>query len=94
MMAKQYISKLKLDSYNILGKQKVFQSKDAKYFYTQLLPEMQNLVEEYTKNDYLILNKMNDMFIKIFQKSHFFIDIFIKIKIMLFSNKNLTFIII
>ena len=64
MMAKQYISKLKLDSYNILGKQKVFQSKDAKYFYTQLLPEMQNLVEEYTKNDYLILNKMNDMFIK------------------------------
>ena len=25
---------------------------------------MQNLVEEYTKNDYLILNKMNDMFIK------------------------------
>ena len=64
LMAKQYISRLKLDTYNTLGKQKVFQSEDTNYFFTQLLPEMHNLVDEYTKNDYLILNKMNDMFIK------------------------------
>ena len=64
MKAKQYISKLKLDTYNSLGQKKVFKNKDDNYYYTELLPEMQSLVEEYTKNDYLIVNKMNDMFTK------------------------------
>ena len=64
MKAKQYISKLKLDTYNSLGQKKVFKNKDDNYYYTELLPEMHSLVEEYTKNDYLIVNKMNDMFTK------------------------------
>ena len=64
MKAKQYISKLKLDTYNTLIKQKIFKNKDDNYYFTDLLPEMQSLVEEFTKNDYLIVNKMNDMFNK------------------------------
>ena len=64
MKAKQYISKLKLDTYNSLGQKKVFKNKEDNYYFTDLLPEMQSLVEEYTKNDYLIVNKMNDMFSK------------------------------
>ena len=58
------ISKLKLNAYNSLGQKKVFKNKDDNYYFTDLLPEMQSLVEEYTKNDYLIVNKMNDMFNK------------------------------
>ena len=64
MKAKQYISKLKLDCYNSLGQKKVFKNKDDNYYFTDLLPEMQSLVDEYTRNDYLIVNKMNDMFNK------------------------------
>ena len=64
MKAKQYMSKLKLNCYNSLGQQKVFKNKDDNYYFTDLLPEMQSLVDEYTKNDYLIVNKMNDMFNK------------------------------
>ena len=64
MKAKQYISKLRLDCYNSLGQKKVFKNKDDNYYFTDLLPEMQSLVDEYTKNDYLIVNKMNDMFNK------------------------------
>ena len=64
MKAKQYISKLRSDVYDSLGHKKVFQNKNDNYYYTELLPEMQSLVEEYTKNDYLIVNKMNDMFSK------------------------------
>ena len=64
MKAKQYISKLRSDVYDSLGHQKVFQNKNDNYYFTELLPEMQSLVEEYTKNDYLIVNKMNDMFSK------------------------------
>ena len=64
MKAKQYISKLKLDCYNSLGQKKVFKNKEDNYYFTDLLPEMQSLVDEYTRNDYLIVNKMNDMFSK------------------------------
>ena len=64
MKAKQYISKLRSDVYDSLGHKKVFQNKNDNYYFTELLPEMQSLVEEYTKNDYLIVNKMNDMFSK------------------------------
>ena len=63
-MAKQYISKLRTDTYNYLGKRKMFQSENTNYFLNQVLPEMHSLVEEYTKNDFLILNKMNEMFKK------------------------------
>ena len=62
MKAKQYISKLKSDVYNILGKKKVFQNENENYYFTNLLPEIQSLVEENTRNDYLIVNRMNDMF--------------------------------
>ena len=64
MKAKQYISKLKSDCYNSLGQKKVFKNKGDNYYFTDLLPELQDLVNEYTKNDYLIVNKMNDMFSK------------------------------
>ena len=64
LMAKIYISKLRKEAYNDLGKRKVFQNEDTNYYLTQLLPEMHGLVEEYTKNDYLIVNKMNEMFNK------------------------------
>lgn len=60
--AKQYISKLKTDVYNILGKKKVFQNENENYYFTDLLPEIKSLVEENTRNDYLIVNRMNDMF--------------------------------
>jgi len=62
MKAKQYISKLKTDVYNTLGKKKVFQNENENYYFTDLLPEIQSLVEENTRNDYLIVNRMNDMF--------------------------------
>ena len=64
MKAKQYISKLRTDTYNSLGEQKIFKNKDDNYYFTDLLPEIQSLVEENTRNDYLIVNKMNDMFSK------------------------------
>lgn len=60
--AKQYISKLKTDVYNILGKKKIFQNENENYYFTDLLPEIKSLVEENTRNDYLIVNRMNDMF--------------------------------
>ena len=65
MKAKQYISKLKLDIFDSLGQRKMFQNKDDNDYFTLLLPELHSLVEENTKNDYLIVNKMNDMFHKI-----------------------------
>ena len=64
MKAKQYISKLKLDCYSSLGQRKTFKNKEDNYYFTDLLPELHDLVNEYTKNDYLIVNKMNDMFSK------------------------------
>jgi len=64
MKAKQYISKLKSDCYNSLGQRKTFKNKDDNYYFTNLLPDLHELVNEYTKNDYLIVNKMNDMFSK------------------------------
>ena len=64
MKAKQYISKLKFDVYNSLGENKVFKNKDDNYYFTDLLPELQSLTEEFTHNDYLIVNKLNDMFTK------------------------------
>ena len=62
MKAKQYILKLKQDCYNSLGERKVFKNKGDNYYFTDLLPELHTLVDEYTKNDYLIVNKMNAMF--------------------------------
>ena len=62
MKAKQYISKLKTDCYNSLGQRKIFKNKDDNDYFTNLLPDLHDLVNEYTKNDYLIVNKMNDMF--------------------------------
>ena len=64
MKAKQYISKLKSDCINSLSQQKIFKNKEDNYYFTDLLPELHNLVNEYNKNDYLIVNKMNDMFSK------------------------------
>ena len=64
LMAKNYISQLRKDTYNDLGKRRVFQSENAIYYMTQFIPELHQLVEENTKNDYLIVNKMNDMFNK------------------------------
>ena len=64
MKAKNYISKLKFDVYDSLGEKKVFQNKDDNYYFTDLLPELQSLTEEFTRNDYLIVNKLNDMFTK------------------------------
>ena len=62
MKAKQYILKLKQDCYNSLGERKVFKNKEDNYYFTDLLPELNQLVDEYTKNDYLIVNKLNKMF--------------------------------
>ena len=64
MKAKQYILNLKQDCYDSLGERKVFKNKNDNYYFTNLLPELQNLVDEYSKNDYLIVNKMNLMFSK------------------------------
>ena len=64
MKAKNYISKLKFDVYESLGEKKVFKNKDDNYYFTDLLPELQSLTEEFTRNDYLIVNKLNDMFTK------------------------------
>ena len=64
MKAKQYISKLKDDCYNSLSQRKAFKNKDDNYYFTDLLPELKDLVTEFSKNDYLIVNKMNDMFSK------------------------------
>jgi len=64
MKAKQYISKLKSDCYNSLSQRKTFKNKEDNYYFTDLLPELQGLVNEFSKNDYLIVNKMNDMFSK------------------------------
>ena len=62
MKAKQYILKLKENCYDSLGERKVFKNKEDNYYFTDLLPELQSLVNEYSKNDYLIVNKMNTMF--------------------------------
>ena len=62
LKAKQYILKLKSDCYESLGQKKVFKNKQDNYYFTDLLPDLQSLVDEYTKNDYLIVNKLNNMF--------------------------------
>jgi hypothetical protein len=62
MKAKQYILKLKQDCFESLGQQKVFKNKQDNYYFTDLLPELHSLAEEDTKNDYLIVNKLNKMF--------------------------------
>ena len=62
LKAKQYILKLKADCYESLGQKKVFKNKQDNYYFTDLLPDLQSLVDEYTKNDYLIVNKLNNMF--------------------------------
>ena len=62
MKAKQYILKLKSDCYDSLSQNKVFKNKEDNYYFTDLLPELQSLVDECSKNDYLIVNKMNKMF--------------------------------
>ena len=62
MKAKQYILKLKQDCFESLGQQKVFKNKQDNYYFTDLLPELHTLAEENTKNDYLIVNKLNKMF--------------------------------
>ena len=64
MKAKQYISKLKSDCYNSLSQRKTFKNKEDNYYFTDLLPDLQGLVSEFSKNDYLIVNKMNNMFSK------------------------------
>ena len=64
MKAKQYISKLKSDCYNSLSQRKTFKNKEDNYYFTDLLPDLQGLVNEFSKNDYLIVNKMNNMFSK------------------------------
>ena len=55
---------MKFDVYDYLGEKKVFQNKDDNYYFTDLLPELQSLTEEFIRNDYLIVNKLNDMFTK------------------------------
>ena len=62
MKAKQYILNLKQDCYKSLGERKVFKNKEDNYYFTNLLPQLHSLVDEYSKNDYLIVNKMNLMF--------------------------------
>ena len=52
MKAKQYIFKLKEDCYDSLGEKKVFKNKEDNYYFTDLLPQLQSLVDEYSKNDY------------------------------------------
>ena len=64
MKAKQYILNLKKDCYDSLGQRKVFKNKNDNYYFTDLLPQLHTLVDEYSKNDYLIVNKMNLMFSK------------------------------
>ena len=64
MKAKQYISKLKSDCYSSLSQRKTFKNKEDNYYFTDLLPDLQGLVSEFSKNDYLIVNKMNNMFSK------------------------------
>lgn len=64
MKAKQYISKLKSDCYSSLSQRKTFKNKEDNYYFTDLLPDLQGLVNEFSKNDYLIVNKMNNMFSK------------------------------
>ena len=64
MKAKQYISKLKSDCYSSLSQRKTFKNKEDNYYFTDLLPDLQGLVNEFSKNDYLIVSKMNNMFSK------------------------------
>jgi hypothetical protein len=64
MKAKKYISNIKINCINSLIPKKIFKNKEDNYYFTELLPEIREVVKEYSKNDYLIVNKMNDMFKK------------------------------
>ena len=59
--AKNYISRLYKDTSNMLEKRGLFKNPQSNDFFTDLLPELQNIAEEFNKNDYYIVNGLQEM---------------------------------
>ena len=62
--AKNYISRLFKDTSDNLKKRGMFKNPENNDFFTDLLPELQNIAEEFNKNDYYIVNNLQEMLCK------------------------------
>ena len=62
-IAKKYISKLMEDTKNALTERAVFKNPQNNDFFTDLLPDLQNLAENFNLNDYKIVDKLQEMLV-------------------------------
>jgi hypothetical protein len=62
-IAKKYISKLMKDTKNALTERAVFKNPQNKDFFTDLLPDLQNLAENFNLNDYKVVDKLQEMLV-------------------------------
>ena len=62
-IAKKYISKLMKDTKNALTERAVFKNPQNNDFFTDLLPDLQNLAENFNLNDYKIVDKLQEMLV-------------------------------
>lgn len=60
-IAKQYISPIRDSSIKTLEQHSVFKNPEVNDYFTSLLPELLSLAENYHRNDYVVLNKLNEM---------------------------------
>ena len=62
-IAKKYISRLMKDTQNVLSERGVFKNPQNNDFFTDLLPELQNLAENFNLNDYKVVDKLQEMLV-------------------------------
>ena len=62
-IAKKYISRLMKDSKKALTERAVFKNPQNNDFFTDLLPELQNLAENFNLNDYKVVDKLQEMLV-------------------------------
>ena len=62
--AKDYISRLYKDTSNNLVNRGMFKNPGNNDFFTDLLPELQSIAEDFNKNDYYIVNNLQEMLCK------------------------------
>ena len=62
-IAKKYISRLMKDTQNVLSERGVFKNPQNNDFFTDLLPDLQNLAENFNLNDYKIVDKLQEMLV-------------------------------
>lgn len=60
-IAKQFLCPLRDTSVKTLEQHSIFKNPEVNAYFTTLLPEVENLAETYHRNDYVVVNKLNEM---------------------------------